>query len=232
MKTQQVNRTSAGVIFNDKDDCRVVIPPNYGWIEKKLDQQAIDYFWRLIENKRGDYKEYLAGHIEASYILQDKKDWLLTNVLEPLVRIYHKTFGNDLAASFPCPSPHPLYIHDMWVNYQKKHDYNPIHHHHGIYSFVLWLKIPTRHKEQNNLKNVSGRVKKDSVHGLNSVFQFQYVDILGVSNTYNYHLNPEDEGKLLFFPSSLWHSVYPFYNCDETRISVSGNLGFNTWKKR
>ena len=35
MNTHQVDRTSTGIIFHDKDDCRVVIPPNFGWIEKK-----------------------------------------------------------------------------------------------------------------------------------------------------------------------------------------------------
>ena len=36
------------------------------------------------------------------------------------------------------------------------------------------------------------------------------------------------EGTILFFPSQLQHTVYPFYNCEEDRISISGNIGFNT----
>ena len=32
------------------------------------------------------------------------------------------------------------------------------------------------------------------------------------------------EGKLCLFPSQLKHSVNPFYNCDEPRISVAGNV--------
>ena len=40
----------------------------------------------------------------------------------------------------------------------------------------------------------------------------------------DYELSPKDEGRLLFFPGKLKHCVYPFYDCDEERISVSGNI--------
>ena len=29
---------------------------------------------------------------------------------------------------------------------------------------------------------------------------------------------------MLFFPSSLSHQVYPFYECEEERITISGNV--------
>ena len=51
-----------------------------------------------------------------------------------------------------------------------------------------------------------------------------YIDILGNTQTQQYELEPEDEGRMLFFPSQLNHAVYPFFNCDEERISVSGNV--------
>ena len=38
------------------------------------------------------------------------------------------------------------------------------------------------------------------------------------------------QGMLVFFPSRLNHIVYPFYNCDETRISISGNISSDTSK--
>ena len=45
-----------------------------------------------------------------------------------------------------------------------------------------------------------------------------------------YEMNPEMEGTLVFFPAKLRHAVYPFYNCDEDRISISGNIVLNTAK--
>ena len=32
---------------------------------------------------------------------------------------------------------------------------------------------------------------------------------------------------MLFFPAKLMHTVYPFYNCDKERISISGNINFD-----
>jgi Rps23 Pro-64 3,4-dihydroxylase Tpa1-like proline 4-hydroxylase len=43
-----------------------------------------------------------------------------------------------------------------------------------------------------------------------------------------YEMNPEVEGTMLFFPSKMMHQVHPFYNCDEDRISISGNILLNT----
>ncbi len=35
---------------------------------------------------------------------------------------------------------------------------------------------------------------------------------------------------MLFFPAALRHTVYPFFNCDEPRVSVSGNVWFKSKK--
>ena len=37
----------------------------------------------------------------------------------------------------------------------------------------------------------------------------------------------EHEGKMLFFPSSMGHEVFPFYDTDEQRVSMSGNIFFS-----
>ena len=39
-------------------------------------------------------------------------------------------------------------------------------------------------------------------------------------------MNPEMEGTMLFFRQNLYME-FPFYNCDEDRISISGNIGLN-----
>ena len=33
-------------------------------------------------------------------------------------------------------------LFNLWVNFQKKHEFNPMHTHDGIYSFVIWHKVP------------------------------------------------------------------------------------------
>ena len=42
--------------------------------------------------------------------------------------------------------------------------------------------------------------------------------------THDYHLNPEDEGTMLFFTANRGHQVYPFYTSNKTRVSISGNI--------
>ena len=52
--------------------------------------------------------------------------------------------------------------------------------------------------------------------------------MLGSIRPYTYEMSPKAEGTMLFFPSTLKHQVYPFYNCDEERISISGNVSLDT----
>ena len=110
-------------------------------------------------------------------------------------------------------------------NTQKQNEFNPLHNHNGVYSFVIWMKIPTKHNEQNN-NPISSRANAHLI----SAFQFSYQDIIGGYRTRTYKMNPEIEGTMLFFPAKLQHCVHPFYNCDEDRISISGNISLNTAK--
>ena len=116
-----------------------------------------------------------------------------------------------------------LYIHDLWVNYQYKHEFNPYHFHGGMYSFVIWMKIPTDWKEQNQLPFLDG-INEDNKKVSN--FEFEYLDMLGNIKHYGYRLDPSMEGHMLLFPARLQHTVYPFYNCDDARISIAGNLWY------
>ena len=48
--------------------------------------------------------------------------------------------------------------------------------------------------------------------------------MLGQISNFPYYMEPDLEGTMLFFPAGLKHCVYPFYECNEPRISISGNL--------
>ena len=61
-----------------------------------------------------------------------------------------------------------------------------------------------------------------------SCFEFGYSDILGTTRNWTYPLNSTDPIRMLFFPAKLHHMVYPFYNCKEDRITISGNIGLDT----
>lgn len=208
----------------EEEEIKVVTPKTLGWLEKKLSDTEMDYLWRCIENRKGSHKGKLAGNIHESNVLIDRADWFFTNTLLPLCDKYAKNFEN-LGDSLPAKQSHPYYLSQFWVNYQKQNEFNPLHDHNGVYSFVIWMKIPTRHEEQN--KNpIAFFSNSYSI----STFKFYLTDILGRIKSFTYQMNPEIEGTMLFFPSRLNHTVYPFYNCEEDRISISGNIQINTSK--
>ena len=205
-------------------DARVIHPHNYGWLEKKLSTQEMDYLWKCIDKRKESMKNTLAGNIHESNKMIDGDDWFWNNTVKPLVHQYADVMGN-IGDSVPVNQLHPYFLQSFWVNYQKQNEFNPLHDHNGVYSFVVWMKIPTRHFEQN--KNPISL--KSSDH-LISAFQFHYSNILGQTKHHTCEMNPEMERTILFFPAKLKHVVYPFYNCDEDRISISGNILLNTTK--
>jgi|TARA_R100000030_G_scaffold31529_1_gene23112 hypothetical protein len=208
----------------EQEDVKVIHPPALGWLEKKLSNKEIEYLWRCIDNRKESFKKKLAGQIHESNTLIDRGDWFWQNTLAPLCVKYKQEFGN-LGRSIPVNQNHPYFLQQFWVNYQKEGEFNPLHDHGGAYSFVIWMKIPTRHSEQN--KNP---ISLTSNTHLISTFQFHFLDILGQMTKYQYEMNPDMEGTMVFFPAKLIHCVYPFYNCDEDRISISGNITINTAK--
>ena len=195
--------------------CQWVSPPNLGWLLYSLDYKEIDYIWKSIENQKHNINNTLAGNISKSFELEDSNDWLFNHTLQPLIGVYHDQFKN-LGINTPTLYEHPYVLSKWWVNYQKQYEFNPCHDHSGIYSFVIWLKIPVEFDDQN----------KDNIANtpIRSGFQIHYDDILGGHHTFTYELGKKYEGQLLFFPSKLRHEVFPFYDCDEDRISVSGNI--------
>ena len=195
-------------------------PPVLGWLEKKLSDQEVLYLWDCISKSGEEHSSNLAGNIQGSYLLNDKDDWFFQNTLSPLCERYSEEFDN-LGNRYQFDNWYPYSLQKMLVNFQNQGEFNPVHDHGGIYSFVIWMQIPTEFEEQNEIhfakKSNSPRV---------SAFEFSYMDILGVPCGQVYQLGKKFEGVMLFFPAKLQHQVYPFFNCNEQRISISGNIGF------
>ncbi len=96
-------------------------------------------------------------------------------------------------------------LHNLWVNYQKKNQYNPIHVHSGVVSFVIFVDIPYGPEERNNFYS-------------DGAFQLEK-EVLPVDSSWN--------GTLLMFPSTTNHAVYPFRSTEKERTTVSGNIAWN-----
>jgi hypothetical protein len=113
-----------------------------------------------------------------------------------------------------------LKFDNLWVNFQKKYEYNPIHDHTGIYSFVIWYQVPYTLEDEQKYHHSSG----NNHHG-----DFNFVYPAPFNRSYQMLSQPlkidkSKEGYISIFPSSLNHIVYPFYSSDEYRITLSGNI--------
>ena len=87
------------------------------------------------------------------------------------------------------------------------------------------MKIPYDCKEQNKLPFLDGIREEDKKVGC---FEFQHLDMYGKVVNTAYRLDPSYEGYMVFFPAKLRHMVYPFYETEEPRISIAGNIWCRT----
>lgn len=209
-------------VFATENQIRMITPRNVGWIERRLPKQAMDHLWKCIENRGESNKRTLAGNVRESNELIDENNWFFNNILVDLVNQYASSFIN-LGNTVPTSCRHSYVLDTMWVNFQKQNEFNPVHNHSGVYSFVVWMKIPTTSSEQN-----SNPIARDSNLPCIGNFAFQYQNIVGDIKSFYYEMSPEMEGGMVLFPSKLMHAVYPFFNCQEERISISGNISLDT----
>ena len=201
----------------------------------KLPQQMIDYLWERIDIAKKEqvcHKKNLAGNISHSYLLKDPRDLVIPNLYDIVfnqvdnpkmfafinmeVRKIYKRIGLENVRLEP-------YLTKLWVNFQKKGEFQPIHNHSGVFSFVIWMDIPYHSKDEGNLP--TAKTSDKNHRGGN--FSFAFSD--GTHRSLGEHtieMSPEMNGYCCFFPSDLCHQVYPFYTSDKDRISISGNIRY------
>jgi hypothetical protein len=169
---------------------------------------------KYILKNESEFKKYnkgLAGNIEKEYSVQ-KSSKILENEIIALANEHYKQMNKD--ENYPHWN-----LTGMWINFQKKHEHNPLHDHTGNLSFVMWVQIPYDLQEELNLAN-----SKTSNAPSNSLFSFVYTDVFGQIAVNNLRVDKSYEGTIIIFKSNLRHMVYPFHTSDDYRISISGNL--------
>jgi len=157
------------------------------------------------------YNYALAGNIKNQYYLNNSL---------PVISPFLERMANEYSKKWIQYSKEESYrLRSLWVNFQSKHEFNPIHSHDSVLSFVCWMKIPYSVQEEINTPHV-----KDSRAKAASIFQFVYTDILGHIRHEDFYVDNDWAGRIVMFPAALHHQVYPFYTSDDFRISISGNL--------
>ena len=164
------------------------------------------------------YNTHLAGAI--------KKEFILAGITPLLNKFFSKVIPEYWKLqNIPEKSNEKYVINtsninepDVWVNFQERYEFNPIHKHSGELSFVYWVNIPyDLKKEQQRLTASTSNLK-------NPVFSFVFTTPEGSIAGYDLNVDKTYEGQMIIFPAWLLHQVTPFYTSDNYRISVAGNL--------
>jgi hypothetical protein len=138
----------------------------------------------------------------------------LKNIYLSVYTDYLNTFRSfSDSVPFVCDAP--------WYNLQQKHQFVPNHTHDGFLSYTIWVKIPY---------DLSAEMIEGGSHV--SCFEFTYVGSTGYVLSEIIPVDKSYEGKIMMFPSALTHCVYPFYKSNNARISVSGNILFDTSRSK
>jgi hypothetical protein len=92
-----------------------------GQIEKEL---------KINLNQHKDISEYLLKIVTKTNLFQE--------YMVDLMKQNNKNFLN-------------LKLVSSWVNFQKENEFNPLHIHDGIFSFIVFIKIPYSYEEQKKI---------------------------------------------------------------------------------
>ena len=198
--------------------------PNVGVMEGQLPEDTVESLWKLIEESKKqpeDMKHDLAGNISSSIRL-DANSPLIQDFVKNVIPIYIeqtiKSYGAPWRTTMK--EGQGWSLESLWVNFQRKHEFNPPHDHSGVYSFVIWMQIPTSYAEQKKLPICA----ESNAKGTISNFAFHYTNSLGRVSQFVYNMEKEAEGYMVMFPSEMKHQVFPFFENDGERISISGNI--------
>ena len=203
------------------------VPSELGWMVCELPPTAMMRLKTYMEIKKADSRA--EGHVpnSGSAILTDVDDWFFKNYIE------HMCYDYIHQMTTPCffrqwgEAKHPFFLEAIWVNYQKKHEFISAHNHDAIFSFVIFMEIPT-HWSTQYTNRMDRSAESAGLKSKAADFVFEYVNGHGELREHPISMSPNMNGTLLFFDSRIHHFVNPFYDCDEDRITISGNINYNT----
>ncbi len=194
--------------------------PDSGFVQATIPEQfrsgIIEEIERLKKTKENPYNSGLVGVIGDEYGMKGlTANEEFTSFLRMLTSAYDQHFPDVVQSREDVDGeivPRKLF----WVNFQKRYEYNPIHTHSGLYSFVIWIKVPYDLQEEKNLYPDNPSPE--------SICSFCFVYNAAKIMTYSIDVDQSFEWEIILFPSSRHHTVTPFMTTDEPRISIAGNL--------
>jgi len=193
----------------------------------RFDREELKPLYDLSLKLEKDVTEYesmnrgLAGNISKQIVLNSYYKNFISTLLDPLLREHINEY-TYIKQQSTLATDCPIELTQAWMVLQEKYEFNPIHSHTGVFSFVIWLKIPYNMQDELSLPFVA-----ESNTPSAGSFCYLLSDMLGRNHAHNL-VEDNLEACAFLFPSSMLHCVYPFYTSDEYRISVAGNYQFVT----
>jgi len=197
----------------DKKHIKTINYNFYHWgpflYKTSLDQGEINQIKKLCSKKSKDHRKSLAGLIKHEHVVDVKKLFpIIYPYLDSYAEAYIKYSGKFLG--------NKIELKTSWVNYMTKLESNPLHTHDDDLSFVIFIQVPEKLKEECN--NTISNSIPGSINFVNTLAKKKY-------NIDQHRFLPE-VGDFFIFPANLSHYVNNFQSEGE-RISVSGNLIVN-----
>jgi hypothetical protein len=187
----------------------------YNWGPCLTRLKIRDNFKKLLldeaNKNKSDFRHKLAGQLDTEIGYDQKSKDIIAPELAKYLGVYDQMFQQFQNKAYDKPPHYALTA--LWINYQKKNEFNPPHDHDGVLSFVIYLDMPEELAKEN--KDYIG--KSCGPGGI----QFLYGE--GNRQSITYMSEIPETGDMFIFPAWLKHWVCPFKS-DITRISVSGNV--------
>ncbi len=184
----------------------------------ELPKDCFNFIKDVINKKNYKYNDQLYGHIKEEYLLPPLSDSLYRFILKDcfdnsFIKEHVNKLNYLIEDRFFC-------VGDVWVNFQKKYEFNPPHNHKGIFSFVIFVSIPYALEDEENFFKTNEKPKYNST----SKFSFLNTEIDGNILSTCLDVDKSFEGKMIMFPAKQLHQVFPFYTTNDYRITISGNI--------
>jgi len=123
-----------------------------GVYSERIPKNIFENIKSLVNTASEDHNNELVGQIEKELKInlnqhKDISEYLLkivtkTNLFQEymvdLMKQNNKNFLN-------------LKLVSSWINFQKENEFNPLHTHDGIFSYIIFIKIPYSYEEQKKL---------------------------------------------------------------------------------
>ena len=160
----------------------------------------------------------LAGHLEDEFHIPKDRIEQFNIHFKKYFDFYYSAYAGSWSST-KYEKPLNFKCHDLWVNFQRPGEFNPLHFHESDLSFVIWTEIQQTLKDEFDNFRGSGMGP--------GAIQFSYGEYMDFSN--DGHIFLPQEGEMAIFPSKLKHLVHPFRS-DCIRVSVAGNAICNNKK--